>query len=609
MIELLKLINWREPLWLLIALQPPLLILLTRLTKRIRHERFVQPQLLPWAILANNKFQSKHHGKNILLMMAWLAFAITMAGPRIAHKTISPDTSSYTNVMVIVDVSRSMSARDIQPSRLERAKLELYDFIERSQRSRIGIILYASKAHLLSPLTSDKAVLRHYLSTISTPLLPTRGSDLRNALQFAAQQLTDNTGPSQAILLVSDGENTHNTITPFDQTISMIKDKNISIYSLISGSENGAPILADESGWLRFNNEDVISKPQINLLQDIAHLTNGQYSHIENSDKDWQRLYDKGIAKLGFTNIKKSKESDLIIWQELYPWSLLVAVVFFVLAYLNSGFIRSNQQLAFVPLFFIGLAISPSQTQASETYQNAYRAYQQQNYLEAAEMFSQLIGYDARIGEASSAYQSKNYKKASSLFIQATLEAQTDNQRIHALFNLANSYYQLEQYQQAASIYQDVLRYQPDFKQAKINLVYANNLAKILQAGELPITTRGGKGPKIARLAPDADIGKGSLTLSDEADEKSAEIPEMPNGIPITDNDQVLLMAGLVTQEIETSDDVQWTYQITSPDALDSLVSGVESNETVFWQRLFEWEEGFPAPLSEPKNITGIRPW
>jgi len=609
MIELLNAIHWREPLWLLLSLQPIVLLILSRVTKKLRNDKFAEPHLLPWVMIDNKNTNTRNRSKSSLLHISWLVFAIAMAGPRIVEKIVSSDTSSYTSIMVLFDVSRSMSARDIHPSRLERSKLELYDLIERSQQARIGIIVYASKPHLLSPLTSDKNVLRHYISSINTPLLPTRGSDLKSALLFSARTLADNTTKPKAILLISDGENTHKTIEPFNETLSLIKNRNISVYSLITGTESGTPLLADESGWLTHNDEDVISRSQTALLQDIALLTNGSYSNIKDNNEDWQQLYDEGIAKLSSITTTNKKDTNLVIWYELYPWCLIIALLFFILAYWNPGFKKISKHITIIPIFILGLYMLPSQSQANDLYQQAYLAYQQQQYPEAAELFSQISGYAARIGEASATYHDKNYKKSIAIFIQATLEAQTDSQRTHALFNLANSYYQLAQYVQAAKIYQDVLRYQPDMEQAKVNLGYAIALSKKQQNDELSSTNRGGKGPGTARIEPGADISKGNLTLGTDSDEEPVGLFYYPDTTSKVNNDAALSSAGLVTQDIDKSKDTQWTYQIKSPDEISSILNGIEVNEPVFWQRLFEWEEGFPAPLYEPQTISGVKPW
>lgn len=608
MINLFTSLEFREPLWLFLSLQPLMLYMLTQMTRKLSKEDFVEPHLLAWVILDNNRVNSQPRYKSIFLLISWLAFSVALSGPRIALKTYQTQQDEFTNIMVLLDVSRSMSARDVHPSRLERAKLELYDFIDRSTYSRIGLVLYAAKPHLLSPLTTDKDVLRHYVTSISSPLLPTRGSDLESALQFAASNLTQTTTATQAILLISDGENTHNTIEPFNNILSLIKDRNIAVYSLVVGTDSGAPILDNESGWLKHDNQDIISHSQPTLLKEISLLTNGLSSEITENDNDWIKLHDSGMAKLNPVS-SSEKNPKLIVWKELSAWPIFFALTFFILAFSNIKTKVPGKNASIIPLVIFSLYLLPSNGKADESYQQAYHAYQQQDYQKAIDLFSKITGYNARVGEANAAYMAKNYKRAITLFIQATLDANTDTQRSHALFNLANSYYQLMNYEQATKIYQDVLRYNPEMEQARINLGYAIALSKKQQEDTLPTASRGGKGPRIARIEPGADITKGNLTLGTDNNDKSNNLLSSPDTSSNNQAASTLSSAGLVTRELELNEDTQWTYQVTSHQDIAPLVNQVVINESVFWVRLFEWEEGFPAPLAEPLVLPGKMPW
>lgn len=607
MINLLESLNWREPLWLLLAVQPIVIYLLVLLARRLQKDHYAEPHLLPWVKLNNNKAGTHSFLKRLLLVIAWLAFAIAMAGPRIANKIVSTDESAYTDIIVLLDVSRSMTAHDIHPSRLERAKLELLDLVQRSQRNRIGIILYAAKAHVLSPLTSDKNLLRHYISKIQSSLLPTRGSNLKGALKFIAEKYGNNT--QQAILVISDGENVSQNIDDYEDILSNIKQNNIHVFSLIAGTDTGAPLLDHESGWLTFENQDIISKANTSLLSEIALRTNGTFSKINDTDDDWQLLYEKGITRIKPVSVSNQKDSDLIIWTEYYSWFLLLGIFCFTFAHLNVYSIKKPRHAAsFVLVVVMITGLSNTDVVADEQYQQAYHSYLQQDYQQAEQQFSQVNNYAGRIGQASAAYQNKDYSRAIMLFIQASLDARTDAQRVHALFNLANSYYQVYKYQQAANIYQDVLRYQPNHLQAKTNLTYARNLAKkqVINKGDIT-TSHGGRGPRTARLAPDAEIGKGNITLGDESE-------TLPYALSIdqgnaTEQPSDVSAAGLVTQDIETKEDTSWTYQIRNISELDTMINSISSDEYIFWQRLFEWEENFPAPLAEPVHIQGVKPW
>jgi Ca-activated chloride channel family protein len=516
--------------------------------------------------------------------------------------------------MVVLDVSRSMSARDLHPSRLERARLELHDLIQRVQDARLGLTVFAAKPHLLSPLTEDKALFAHYLSSVRASLLPTRGTNLPSALQFAADNLQDEERNSpKTILLISDGDTPYQHAESLRETLAQLKQRRITVYTLVTGSTQGSPLLTDNANWLRVNGQEVITRAQPQRLQEIAYLTNGKSSGVTNNNDDWHHLYDQGIAQHAARPVDKNIQDKLTIWHEYYSWCLLTGLILFLLANCKLPLFTPARLHPVITLCFVVILLAPSisHADADKAYQQAHQAYQQQQYNEALRLFSHLPGYAARMGEGSAAYQAGDYNLAAGSFIQAILQAQTDAQRVPALFNLANCYYQLAQYAQAADVYRDVLRYQPNMSRAQINFEYATELAKQQTKKNQNMTTRrGSNGPAIANLEADVeDNEQGKLTLGD--DENTAEDgTSLPQADNYPQKQMPLLSAtGVVSQDVIKSDDKQWTYQVNSVEEIASLTETTSPSGSVFWQRLFEWEEGFAAPLAAPQPVTGIEPW
>lgn len=239
----------REPLWLLLALSPALLWLLAHAIKRWRHTPYADPHLRDWVVARQTRQRRTRLWQGLLIQLAWICFAIAMAGPRVPLTLQDTSQASDSQLMVVVDLSLSMSARDIRPSRIERVKLELLDLIERAQRTRIGLIVYAAQPHVLCPPTTDKTVLRHYVQSLRTQLLPTAGSRTQQALIFAAQQFNDDMPISKAVLLVSDGETNASAQESDTQLlIQTLKHAQIHLYVLAVGSEIGAALMTPQHG-------------------------------------------------------------------------------------------------------------------------------------------------------------------------------------------------------------------------------------------------------------------------------------------------------------------------------------------------------------------------
>jgi len=645
----------REPLWLLLALAPVILIGVAALLKHYRANTYSDPEFNDWVITASSNEHKHRFRQLIFIQLAWLAFAIAIAGPRLPEKILDSQQHYNKDVMVVFDVSLSMSARDIRPNRIERAKLELLDLVERLDNTRLGIIVYAAQPHLLLPPTSDKQLLKHYIQSLRTQWLPTEGSGLFDALRFSVLQLssykasaskasTSTASESTAVpsalpgamILISDGEvnlSATDTSHAIQNLTANMKQHNIRLYTLGAGTSQGAPLLSAQSGWLEVDNQAVISQLNETLLTTLATIGNGSYSPITDDDSDWNRLYNDGITTLSYQSTD-DVVSEKILWQEEYHWFVIAGLVFFLLGlwqpqpsqtnqpgrHSPSSTLESSQAStpALLLVMFIIMsfstfgAVQPVHA-ADHGYNNAYDLYQQGDYQAAREGFTRVPGYTGRLAEGIMAYQLEQYQLAIPAFIQAALDADTDQQRIQAIFNLANSYFKLEKYVQARQLYEDVLRYQANFRPAQVNLEYAIALIQEAEDNNYPVALRQGNGPSTADAPEDMDVTTGKLSLGDsESDLETMGGDQDRTGFDTTTPSEVradLEHSAPASEKIEQNEDTSWTYDVTSLRQLQQLNPKIQTDESVLWQRLFEVEEDFEAAQDEPTVLPGVNPW
>ena len=141
-------IYWREPLWLLLALQPIILLLIRRYSANKNLACYADPELHAWTGWQQSKdSRSWLHSiftREALYFSAWLLLAISMAGPRLLLEQPAHSTDPDMNIMLVVDVSRSMQTRDIKPNRLHRAQIEINELLSRVTNMRDGLILYTA---------------------------------------------------------------------------------------------------------------------------------------------------------------------------------------------------------------------------------------------------------------------------------------------------------------------------------------------------------------------------------------------------------------------------------------------------------------------------------
>lgn len=185
-----------------------------------------------------------------LTVLALFFGIIALAGPQ--YGTVSEEVRQEgVDLMIVLDVSRSMLAEDIVPSRLERARYELNGVLDDLTGSRVGIVLFAGEAFMQCPLTTDLGTVRRYLAAADPDLIPAQGTDIGEALRHAANAFSPGSSHSsdeqraQAILVISDGED---HIERFGQVLTGIEEAGIAVYSVGIGTESGASIPVNERG-------------------------------------------------------------------------------------------------------------------------------------------------------------------------------------------------------------------------------------------------------------------------------------------------------------------------------------------------------------------------
>lgn len=469
-------LDWRNPWWLALALQPWLMMGLLRL-RRSKVYHYADAHLLPW-VLRGTLDATSGKWRNLANILAWLLLACAAAGPRLPLVT-SPEQPAAVarhdlDLMIVLDVSPSMLAEDISPQRLQRAKLKLLDLLPRLHGERIGLVVFSGTAGLLMPLTSDQATLPYYLTLAEPRLFDTPGTNLAAALELARQTLlTPAITRHGAILLLSDGDSSALAAAQLSaaQTAARkLAQAGLPLYVLGIGTSAGATIPLAEGGTLTNNGSTISSALDASLLKQLAQLGAGNYAHIADGNTDLKALYDHGILTLpGNPHAAESAQA----WQELFAWCLLPA--WLLLLYVHFPLTRHSIRpevagwlLAGVLIYQAGI---PTARAAEDNLaQAAYSAYRQGNYIEAQALYERLPGYAARMGSAAAAYRRHHYADAVSQFTAAMLTAPTPAQRADALYNLGNSYFAAGDFLSAADAYQSVLKQRPRDANALANL-------------------------------------------------------------------------------------------------------------------------------------------
>lgn len=618
-------VYWREPLWLLLAFQPFVLLAMRRLSNKSKLSTYADPELQAWTSWHGIvKPLSLFFSRNTLYIASWLLLAISMAGPRLLLEQPASAESPNINVMIVVDVSRSMRTRDIEPSRLRRVQTEINELLQSAKNSRIGIILYTSRAHLLLPFTHDFNAVKYYLKFIDSISLPTYGSRPSDALALAGKEIEAASFDTRStILWLTDGDlsNNSDSLKRVRAAINDLKKASIPLYILGLGSPEGDAIPDDESGWLQHQGRPVISRMDETLLTDLAKLGQGRFIIAQNDDSDWQYLYRQGMAA-GSATLGDKISNDETIWQELYPWFLFPAIVLLFICLMPYRLQSVSSPIVLLPMTLLILAsLLPTDEVSASDYSGeqanlAYQSYVAEKFKQAADFYRQISGFHGRLGEGNSYYRLAEYSQAITQFNQAVMLANNDQQRGSAIYNLANATFMTGDYALAAVLYRDSLLYRPSHEASTANLNISLSLQQLIKDQiQQGLANRMGTGPRSARAEQGLDINnQGSMAFDNEEERKNADIP-LPD-IPPQELSKLLAKglahvrlaqdgsssAGLIAGNKQS----RWHQDIT---AARLRMRELEDLQVLLWKRLFEMEEGFPAPLEEAEIVPGILPW
>ncbi len=261
--------------------------------------------------------------KLILRSIIFALIIIAILGPSFGDskkevKAIGKD------IMICIDLSASMNATDIQPSRLERIKFELKNIVEAFSTDRIGIIIFSNEAFMQCPLTYDQNALNLFLETLHTNLVPSAGTDFGPPLTMSLEKIIDeeelvSKPKSKVIILISDGEDFgENT----KKIAKEIKEKEIKLFTLGIGTTTGAKIRTRRGFKTDRTGKEVVSKLEPKSLKNLAKTTGGVYYEISESENDISRLINKINSIEG--ELKDTRQVDTSA--NRYYYVLLIAL-------------------------------------------------------------------------------------------------------------------------------------------------------------------------------------------------------------------------------------------------------------------------------------------
>jgi Ca-activated chloride channel family protein len=313
-----------EPLYLYLILLIPLLIgfiVWAEKKRKILSSQFVDASLL--SKLTNPQAVKQRRTKIKLLIWGILFLMIALAQPRWGFQWQDLKQRGV-DIVVALDVSNSMRATDIKPSRLERAKYKVTDLLRMLKGDRVGVVAFAGTSFLHCPLTLDYQAAEMFLSALDTDLIPLQGTALGHAIETSIQAFSTTEKKSKAILLITDGEDHEGAVL---KAIKKAKKEGVKIFVIGIGRDEGVPVPDPKGSGFKRNQsgEIVLSKINEPLLEKIAVETGGTYVHSVLGDKDLQTIYLEQIQQS--LEKKELKSSRRKRWTERFQWWLFAGLL------------------------------------------------------------------------------------------------------------------------------------------------------------------------------------------------------------------------------------------------------------------------------------------
>jgi Ca-activated chloride channel family protein len=445
---LLSEFHFLRPLWLLAI--PLVWWLVFRLLGKwwstANWEKIVEPHLLQF--LATRPAIQKTRLLPWIMCFTGTLLLLALAGP-VWEKAPQPLLQKSQARVLVLDLSYSMLATDIKPTRIDRARFKLEDLLKRFVEGETALIVYAGEAFVISPLTHDPATIAALLPGLQPNIMPVPGSRADLGFQLATDLLSRSKGGTGHVIWVTDGIEGQD-YSALEDTIGRNR---LSILAV--GTESGSPVALSGGGFLKDKNGAIVI-PKLNSqpLEKLANKKQGTFTVLSVDDRDLERIIEAETAVTDFVEDEQRRTADK--WDEEGPWLLLLALP------LAAVLFRRGLLLSWSLLVLFGVSSLPNSAEAFgwddlwlRTDQQALKLFQAGAAKDAAQLFENPEW------KGTAAYRTGDYETA--------IEEFSRQDSPIANFNRGNSLAVTGRLQDALDAYEEVLAENPQHEDAQFN--------------------------------------------------------------------------------------------------------------------------------------------
>ena len=501
---------WLLPLWGLVLWFLPKIQ-----SSQIDWAQWIAPPLQRLFVVSSQISQHRKKQLQVSFALIWILSTLALAGPaweRLPQPLLVRDQAR----VILLDLSYSMLATDLQPNRLERARYKIEDLLNRFQEGQTAIVLYAGDAHTLVPLTEDVETIRTLLPSLHPSLMPVRGSRPDLAFENVIEMLNQVDIQNSHLVWITDGIDDQQ-VKPLQNLLSSQRHK---LTVLAVGTPSGAPIVLEKGNYLKDTNNNIVI-PQLDLapLRAVAEALGGQVLPVQYDDSDLERLVASEEKDQGFQEQEEELTTDR--WREEGPW-LFVLLLPLVAMIFRRGW-----------LFVLVLTSWPSLSQAWEwrdlfinDNQRAYELLEEGQAAEAAQTF------DDSTWQGIASYKAQEYEEA--------LQYWSNEESPITSYNRGNALARNGKLPEALEAYDRALASEPDWEDAQFNRDLVAKLLDSQQKQSQEDKSSGGnpnqseEGEADSQEQPDQSASSGNSTEENQLQENN----DAANGDSAQNNQQ-----------------------------------------------------------------------
>jgi len=498
-------LHFAQPLYLFLILVIPFFYLLYALYRRGRNKRitkFGTPELVDKLMPERSK--SIGWVKLTCFSLAWLFLMLGLARPQIGAKLKESDDKG-SEIMIALDVSNSMLARDYSPNRLERAKMDIAHLVNRLHNDRIGLVVFAGQSFVQLPITADYVSANIFLNSISTSSVPIQGTAIGEAIETCAKSFSEEGmagKDNKAIIVITDGENHEDDAVAAAQSA---REAGIRVYCIGVGTPQGQPIPMAGGGLMKDKEGNiVVTKLDEPALQEIAKAGDGVYVKAGDAEFGLDVILDK-IRDLSKQSYKALAFEE---YDEQFMYFLAIALAFLLLEFL-IGDRKLGKKIFMFAVLFLTISTQVFAQRDKKQVSSGNRYFGKSKFKQAEVEYRKGLLRDStsvlgRGNLANTLYRMKDADNATKLFegeadtvgkLPFNLNWNGSDKTIvrkkysrkdigkpsnisKFFFNAGSNYLVQKQYDKAAEMFKQSLVRNPSDMMAKANYVYAKKMAQ-----------------------------------------------------------------------------------------------------------------------------------